>query len=213
MPRRLVLLAAGAAVVLGGIAPTHAAGRPTGCAALTDPRGDAHAPSAALYQPAATPGVDISAVKIVTDDQRLIASITVGDLAQQPVSSTSTRISLEFVFQSWDFGVFYAVTPVPSPVGEQIEQRQGITEHGAVVSTKVRASVSGSTVTLDVALDELERLRGKAIRGQALRSVDATTRSYYAPEVGAGLRPQQSFDTVEAARALAIVPGGPCRTR
>ena len=201
MIRRLAVVSACAAVAFVGAVPTHAS--PTsGCATLLDLRGDA-VPDG-LYQPPAAAGVDLHTVSYSSDVQRLVTSVTVGDIAQQPASSTSTRLNVYFAMRDWSFTLFYRVTPAPSPAAELLEYTKGIEVAGRLVSQNVQASVVGNTVTLSVDYKELQRIVQRPVRGERLTQLGAESRAYYAFQ-------GQSFDTVDASRGVAVALGAACR--
>lgn len=210
MPRRLALAATVALLIpLSGL-PSHAAGRGAGCLTVPDARGDAAAPPAALFRPPATEGVDIHTVTLRSEADRLVASISVGDISKQPATSTSTQMAYSFVLKGWEFTVFYDLGAAPDDVEGAIYYSQGIKLFGEIVSTKVQATVTGNTLDLAVPYDELQALRGKKVRGERLTQLSAATDANYAPRNGV-LHPHQTFDTVRAAAGAAPVLGAACR--
>ena len=209
MPRRLVLLAAGAALAFG-VVPSQAAERPSGCAAFADAVGDAEAPPAALYRPPATEGVDIRSTSVRHAGEHLVVTVAVGDLTQQPASSVSTRVAFDFVLRGYAFRLYYTVGSTPQAVTDPLMGDKGIEVFDEKVSDRVRVSVAGSTVTFTVEYDELERLREKPVVGHAMTELDAHTTAYYLPDLGVGFYPRQDFDHLEAARGVTRVLGEPC---
>jgi hypothetical protein len=211
MTRRPLVLTTGAVLALVAALPAHAATRGSGCLTLTDPQGDAHAPSAALYQPPATPGVDIESVKVASDSRTLTMAMKVGDIRLQPPSSIRTRMDFEFVLRNRAFSVFYTYSPVPSPVEEPVITRKGIEVFGELVSKNVAVSVVDNTVTISVSYAELNRLSDDTVVGQRLLTIQAGTTTYYFPDLGVHFNPYQTYDSVQAPRGVAPVLGAACR--
>jgi hypothetical protein len=214
MSRRLVVTAA-AAVALAGAVPTDAAERASGCLTLSDRTGDAHAPSAALYQPPATPGVDIESVTMRSDANRMVGTITVGNVLLQPPSSYSTRFAFAFSLHRTWITAYYNYTAVPSRVDQLLEHQQGIQVAGQFASGSVEVAVTDNTVSIAVPYRVLERILNKEVHGQRLAALEASTTTHYTPDVntGLGLYPGQLYDTVVAPRSAAPVLGAACRDR
>jgi hypothetical protein len=209
MSRRLALLLAVAVVGVVAVAPSYAAGRPAGCVTLTDPKGDAEAPPAAVFRPPATPGVDIHSVTLRGDGDHLVGSITVGDMTQQPAASISTRMAITFVLKGWELTVFNDVGPVPNDQADAVYYTRGIQVFDEIVSSNVQTSVSGNTLTMAVPYRELEAIRGKQVRGERLSQIGAFTDANYGPR-NSFLYPHQNFDSVHAPKGVAPVLGAGC---
>jgi hypothetical protein len=210
MPARLAL--AVSVALLGAVCamPSYAAAGAAGCVTVTDARGDAQAPPAALFRPPATAGVDIHAVALRSEANRLVGTITVGDITQQPVTSISTRMALSFALKGWDFTLFYDVGAVPNETAEAVYYTRGIQVFDEIVSTNVQGAISGNTLSLSVPYGELERIRGKALRGERLTQLGASTDANYGPRNGF-LYPHQNFDSAHAPHGVAAVLGAGCR--
>jgi hypothetical protein len=211
MPRRVALVVTGAALLLAGAIPSQAGGRLSGCLSLSDPQGDAHAPSAALYQPPATPGVDIQSVKVSSDGHTLTMAMTVGDIRLQPPSSVRTRMAFDFVLRNRFFTVVYTYSAVPSPVDEPVVTRKGIEVFHELVSRNLTATVVDNTITLSVSYRELERLTDSSVVGQKLAQLEAGTTTYYVPDLGVHFNPNQPYDSVAAPKGVTPVLGAACR--
>ena len=209
MCRRLVLLAAGAALALG-VVPSQAAERASGCAAFADAVGDADAPGNALYRPPATAGVDLRSTSVRQTGEDLLVTVGVGDLTQQPVSSVSTRVAFDFVLRGYAFRLYYMVGSAPQAVTDPLVGDKGIEVFDEKVSDRVRVTVAGSAVTFAVSYDELERLRDRPVMGHPMTELDASTTAYYVPDLGIGFYPRQDFDHLEAARGVTRVLGARC---
>jgi hypothetical protein len=210
MPRRLALLVTCALLGLVGAVPSYATARTGGCATVHDARGDAQAPPAAAFRPPATAGVDIHSVSLRSEGDRLVGAITVGDITQQPATSISTRMAYDFVLDGWAFTVFYDVSAIPGDVAGQLYYTQGISVFDEIVSSNLQASITGNTVTLAVSFAELEKIRGKQIRGKRLTYLSAAADANYGPR-NATLYPHQNFDVVHAPPSVAPVLGAACR--
>ena len=209
MHRRLILAVTVGLVVTTGVAPSLAADRTAGCVSLTDARGDAEAPPGALFRPPATPGVDIHGFTLRSDGDRLVGAITVADLAQPPLG-LSTRMAFSFVLQRWEFTVFYDVGAVPNSAAEKIYYTQGVSVFDEVVSANVQGSVTGNTLSISVPISELEKIRGKAVRGERLTELSAATGANYGPR-NSMLYPHADYDRLTAPRSVTPVLGASCR--
>jgi hypothetical protein len=192
-----------------GAASSHAAGRAAGCVTFPDARGDAQPPAAALLQPPATEGVDIHAVAVRNDKDRLVADITVADISKQPVA-TSTRMAFSFILERWQFMVFSDVGGVPNDVAGRAYDTRGIVVNGEVVSQSVETTASGNTVRLAVRHSVLERLRGADVQGRPLTALSADVAANYGPRTP-DLYMHQTFDEAQAPRAVTAVLGAACR--
>jgi hypothetical protein len=140
---------------------------------------------------------------------RLTVAVTVDDITLQPVSS-GTRVAFEFVLRQWVFQVFHIVQPVPDDIASQVDWTHGIELDGEVVSDAVDVTVSGSTVTMSVSHEELERVRRKPVVGQRITGLDATTTSLFGPDLRLVPHPRQQLDRTESATGASRVLGS-CR--
>lgn len=203
MNRRPSVAAAACAALAAVTVPSHAAPRATPCVTIVDPAGDAAAPSAALVRPPATGRLDITGASFRTDDDRLVGTVTVADMTKPPVG-TSTRFEWTFVLRELEMTVFYNVGEAREVDGRVLQYQEGIVVHGEHVSSKVKGSVSGNTVTVEVRHADLADARGRDITGHRLTRLRTGASALY------GIQ-SQPFDSAAAPPAAAVSLAGACR--
>lgn len=205
MFRRAVALAAGVALTTAVLPAMAAAPKLKPCPTFADAVGDSMPQEDLPLSALGDPALDITKVVYRNQGSGLAFDLTVAKYAPRPTFSPGNRYEVDFHMDGRLIQIYYkdsATRSVEANVFYQSGIRDGDTD--TFLSAAVTGSVSGNTITMVVAKNDLKEALGPKAIGSKISQLTATAYgSYVAYNV--------AWDVATAPTSLSYVIGAACK--